>query len=58
MRMKKRIAKVLVIMACTPLILIVSAVFLAGSVLKSLSYLFIGKIKQAEDEIINCLPYE
>lgn len=56
--MKKRIAKILVIMACTPLILIVSAVFIAGSVLKSLSYLFIGKIKQAEDEIINCLPYE
>ena len=56
--MKKKIAKVLFMLVVAPLCLIVCAVYTLGSMLKTLSYLSLGAVEDAEKEITTAFIYE
>lgn len=58
MRMKKRISKVLLMMVLAPFSLIVWALYTAGCILKTVSYLSLGAVEDAEGEITKAFKYE
>lgn len=58
MRMKKKIAKVLFMLVFAPLSLVVCAVYTLGSMLKTVSYLSLGAVEDAEKEIATAFKYE
>lgn len=58
MRMKKRIAKILLMMVLAPFSLIVWALYTVGCMLKTVSYLSLGAVEDAEGEIANAFKYE
>lgn len=56
--MKKKIAKVLFMLVFAPLSLIVCAVYTVGSMLKTVSYLSLGNVEDAEKEIATAFKCE
>lgn len=56
--MKKKIAKVLFMLVFAPFNLIVCAVYTVGSMLKTVSYLSLGNVEDAEKEIATAFKYE
>lgn len=57
-KMKKRILKTLLMLVFAPLSLIVCAVYTVGSMLKTVSYLSLGAVEDAEKEIATAFKYE
>lgn len=58
MRMKKKIAKVLFLLVFAPISLIVWALYTVGCMFKTVSYLSLGAVEDAEDEILKAFKYE
>ncbi len=58
MRMKKKIAKVLFMLVFAPFSLIVWTLYTAGCMLKTVSYLSLGEVEDAEGEILKAFKYE
>lgn len=56
--MKKRILKTSLMLVFAPLSLIVCAVYTVGSMLKTVSYLSLGAVEDAEKEIATAFKYE
>ena len=56
--MKKKIGKVVLKMVLAPFSIVVWALYTAGCMLKTVSYLLIGEVEDADKELDKALMYE
>ena len=56
--MKKKIGKVLLKMVLAPFSIVVWALYTAGCMLKTVSYLSLGAVEEADGEIDKAFKYE